>query len=148
MSKTNKSKPTKSKPTKSKMTKTNKPKPTKSKMTKTKKNSKTSKNSNNSNNTNNSTNVTKTKCDKDYTYNGVVNGYIDAIDGLGMAVINKELKLNNKVKQYKKSLYRYNDCMIKLHKRIKDSDKKEDLKVMLGNFKNLIKNVENGGVKL
>jgi hypothetical protein len=134
-----------SKPNKSK-TSTSKTK--KSKMSKTKKNSNNSKNSTNSTNSRNSTNSSKEKCDKDYTYNGVVNGYIDAIDGLGMAVINKEIKLNNKVNQYKRSLYRYNDCMIKLNKRIKDSDKKEDLKVMLGNLKNLIKNVENGGVKL
>ena len=66
------------------------------------------------------------------------------MDGLSTATINKSKKLNNKVKIYKDEMYRTYDCMVKLYKKIKDADKKEDLKVMLSNFEIFIKNVEQG----
>ena len=41
-------------------------------------------------------------------------------------------------------MYRTHDCMVKLYKKIKDADKKEDLRVMLDNFEVFIKKVETG----
>ena len=66
------------------------------------------------------------------------------MDGLSNATINKSKKLNNKVKIYKDEMYRTYDCMLKLYKKIKDADKKEDLRIMLDKLKIIIKHVEQG----
>ncbi len=108
---------------------------TKTKIKKHSKLSKTKKNGNSSK---------KEKCDKDYTYGSVVSGWINIMDGLGNATINKGKNLNNRVKIYKNDMYRTHDCMVKLYKKIKDADKKEDLRVMLDNFEVFIKKVETG----
>uniref|UniRef100_A0A6C0JK96 Uncharacterized protein n=1 Tax=viral metagenome TaxID=1070528 RepID=A0A6C0JK96_9ZZZZ len=92
----------------------------------------------------NNSNPKKEKCDKDYTYGSVVSGYYTILDGLSNATINKSKKLNNRVKIYKKDMYRTYDCMVKLYKKVKDEDKKEDLRIMLDNLKIIIKQVEQG----
>jgi hypothetical protein len=108
-------------------------------MSKTKKSGKVSKTKKNCN-----TNSKKQKCDKEYTYGSIVAGYYSVLDGLSTATINKSKKLNEKVKIYKDDMYRTHDCMVKLYKKVKDADKKGDLKVMLSNFEIFIKNVEQG----
>jgi len=84
------------------------------------------------------------KCDKEYTYSSIVSGYNSILDGISNAIINKSKHLNNRVKIYKDDVYREYDCMLKLHKKIKDADKKEDLRIMLDRLKIIIKYVENG----
>jgi hypothetical protein len=107
-------------------------------MTKTKKNCKLSKTKKNN------SNPKKQKCDKDYTYGSIVSGYYSILDGLSNATINKSKKLNSRVKIYKEDMYRTYDCMVKLYKKVKDADKKEDLRIMLDKLKIIIKHVEQG----
>ena len=111
-------------------------KPNKSKGSKVKKSkvSKTKKNHNSKN----------VKCDKDYTYSSTVSGYIDIKDGLSNASINQSKKLYNRVKIYKQGMYRVHDCMKKLYEKVQDTDKKEDLRIMLNNYEIFIENVEKG----
>jgi hypothetical protein len=84
------------------------------------------------------------KCDKEYTYGWIVGEYYKLRDGLSNATINKNKKLNNRVKIYKDDMYRTHDCMLKLYKKVKDADKKEDLRIMINNLEIIIKQVEKG----
>ena len=121
------------------MSKTNKSKTKKSKMSKRMKS-----NTKKSNTNKNSNSSKKEKCDKDYTYGSVVSGWISVMDGLGNATINKGKNLNDRVKIFKKDMYITYDCMVKLYKKIKDKDKKEDLRIMLDNMEVFIKQIEQG----
>ncbi len=76
------------------------------------------------------------------TYKGLQGWYNGMFQKLGWLILSKEHNINDKVEDYKNSLYRLKECMIKKHKRMRDSDKKKDLKIMLNDLDVLIKHVE------
>ena len=53
-------------------------------------------------------------------------------------VLELNFNYNDKVQVYKHNTLMLRDCLAKKHKKMMDSDKKEDLKIMLNNIEILI----------
>ena len=85
---------------------------------------------------------TMKNCQMEVTYKGLYGWYNGMFEKLCWMILSKEHKINDKIEDYKNSLYRLKDCIIKKHKRMIYSDKKENLKIMLNDLDILIKHVE------
>jgi len=81
------------------------------------------------------------KCAHNPTFDGLQKWYRSSFEQLGWMVLALNFSYNDKVQVYKHNTLMLRDCLAKKHKKMMDSDKKEDLKIMLNNVEILIKHM-------
>ena len=76
------------------------------------------------------------------TFHGLNTWYKNKFEKLGWMILAKKYGYNEKIDEYKNSLYRLKCSIEKKIKTLNDVDKRNDLAIMLDNLMSLIKHVE------
>ena len=80
-------------------------------------------------------------CAHNPTYQSLLFWYRNSFKQLGYMILEKHNGYNDKVSNYKTDVMRLRDCISKKHSKMNDTDKKDDLRIMLDNVEVLIKHI-------